>query len=155
MTNKLVVTFDDPEHKWIGLSITHGANTVDIVPSYPGRPMHDLINALDPRSGSQQQIVTWDEEPVQCDMEFTYNQDGVRMTIREYPDHRRSCDTGKETFVVTGSYEQICLPFWRALRSLQGRFPPEELDQRCGGFPSHELDKLTEAIKNSKDLNIL
>jgi len=68
-----------------------------------------------------------------------------------FPDrHRRIARSGEKELEITGSYEEICVPFWRALRSLQGRFSAEELDARWHRpFPWKDIDQLTSAIKTN------
>jgi hypothetical protein len=48
MTHKLkVVSFDNPEHGWVGLSINYGDNAMSIIASYTSSGSFlDLTNAL-------------------------------------------------------------------------------------------------------------
>ena len=47
MPDKLKVAFDDPEHGWVGLTLSRGGESVTITASYtPSDSFLDLTNAL-------------------------------------------------------------------------------------------------------------
>jgi hypothetical protein len=74
-----------------------------------------------------------------------------RLNATHIFDYRREPGRGEKEFEVSGSYGEICLPFWRALRSLQGRFSADELAARWHRpFPWKEIDLLTKAIKDKQ-----
>jgi hypothetical protein len=61
---------------------------------------------------------------------------------------RRITRSRRKQLEIAGSYEKICVPFWRALRNLQGRFSAAELDARWHRqFPWKYIDRLTRAIR--------
>jgi hypothetical protein len=96
-------------------------------------------------------VIIWNEEPAETEIRFIRLKDEVRMEVWCFVDHRREFDRGDRVLTAAGSYQQICLPFWRALRSLQGRFSPEQLDARWHrSFPGREIEFLTRAIKEEK-----
>ena len=81
-------------------------------------------------------------------MRFSISGEEVKLEVYIFSDHRRDYGRGERELEITGSYEEICVPFWRALRSLQGRFSAEELDARWHRpFPWKEIEILTAAIK--------
>ena len=87
-------------------------------------------------------------KPKLTELRFSGSGGMVRMEIYFFHDYRRLAGSGEKELEITGSYEEICVPFWRALRSLQGRFSAEELDARwCRPFPWKEIDLLTTAIR--------
>lgn len=154
--NGLKVVFDDPEHGWIALMISCGETSVTIVTEYTPRDSFlELANALYNllmRDGEF--IVRWQYNPTEYDMSFERKGAAVSMNVVEYPDRLRREGRGDLMFSISGSYADICLPFWRALRDLQGRFSPEELDSKWHrAFPSREIDILTNAIRNRKESN--
>lgn len=162
MQPKLKVSFDDLEHGWVGLTITFGVQTLTIIASYtPSDSFLDLTNALhNLLLYDDQAKVTWHCEPVEDELLFSKNSADVNLKIYEYSDYRRTSGREELIFEVSGTYAEICLPFWRALRNLQGRFSAEELDSRWHrSFPSREIDLLTAEIKklvyDSATLNIL
>ena len=153
MQPKLKVAFDDLEHGWVGLTISYGVETVTIAASYtPSDSFLDLTNALHNLLSDGEAKVTWHCEPPEFDMLFARNGANVSLEIYEYSDYRRGSERGEKVFAVSGTYEEICLPFWRALRDLQGRFSAEELNARWHRqFPSREVDLLTSEIKEARE----
>lgn len=80
-------------------------------------------------SGFGQNIVSWTVEPTECDMYFSRADETVTLDILVWPDSGRSSFRQENAFSASGSYGEICLPFWRSLRGLQGRFPAVELEK--------------------------
>lgn len=132
------------------LTISQGEESLTIIASYtPSDSFLDLTSALYNllcyRVGG---AVTWHAEPAETELRFSISQEDVELEVYSFSDHRRDYGRGERELAITGSYEEICMPFWRALRSLQGRFSPEELDVRWHRpFPWKEIEILTAAIK--------
>jgi hypothetical protein len=125
-------TLGDPNHGWVVLSLQAPSAEVEIVGSYaPGDSFLELIRALDDmlHEGGER-TVTWYEEPQETDLCFVGRANRVQLTVRRFRDHRRTKGGGRVLLDVAGSFEQVCLPLWRALRSLQGRFSQQDLDAR-------------------------
>ena len=81
-------------------------------------------------------------------MRFSISGDEVELDVYFFSDHRRDFGNGERKLAITGSYEEICVPFWRALRDLQGRFSYEELETRWNRpWPWKEIGLLTAAVK--------
>ena len=135
---------------WVGLTIGQGEEPLTIVASYTlSDSFLDLTNALYNllcyRVGG---FVIWHEEPAQTEMRFSISGEEIELEVCFFSDHHRDYGRGERELVITGSYEEICLPFWRALRNLQGRFSAEELEARWHRpFPWKEIDLLTAVIK--------
>ena len=68
------------------------------------------------------------EEPTVCELQFKRESVpiGLRVCRRTSRDH---CQT---LFETEGSFSEICVPFWRALRNLESRFSAEEFSRRWG-----------------------
>ncbi|HEX8564628.1 MAG TPA: hypothetical protein VF648_03095 [Pyrinomonadaceae bacterium] len=150
MQQKLKVAFDNPDSGWVGLSLNYGIKTISIIASYtPSDSFLDLTNALhNLLLHNGQATVTWHCEPSEFDMYFSRTTAEISLEISEFFDYHRGEGLGKQIFVVSGTYEDVCLPFWRALRDLQGRFSTEELNARWHRpFPSREIDLLTSEIR--------
>ena len=150
MISKLKVTFDDPEHGWIGLSLNCANESVTIIASYtPTDSLLDLINALyNLYLYSGEAKVIWHSGSTEYQFCFCREGDLVGLVAYEYPDHLRHYGRGEEFFKVRGSYEEVCLPLRRALRSLQGRYSCEELNRRWQRlFPSEEINGLTRLLQ--------
>lgn len=153
MLGKLSIYFDDPEHGWVGMTISYGDRVIHIIASFtPGDSFLDLTNTLHNLLLYElQAVVTWYEEPAETELRFSRSGDVIRLEVYEYADHHRDFGKGRRVLDLSGSYEEICIPFWRALRSLQGRFSAKELDARWHRpFPSQEIDMLTASIKEKK-----
>ena len=89
------------------------------------------------------------EEPIES--EFCFRRKGalVSLDILEFPDQRRVVQPTSR-FKIKGTYEEVALPFWRALRSLQGRFSADELNTRWHrNFPWKEIQVLTSMLRAS------
>ena len=153
MQPKIKVAFDDVEHGWVGLTISYDVENLTIVASYtPSDSFLDLTNALHSLLRDGQTKVTWHCEPTEYDMLFSRSGADVSLEIFEYSDYRRGVERGEKIFAVSGTYAGICLPFWRALRDLQGRFSAEELNSRWHRpFPLREIDLLTSEIKEARE----
>jgi hypothetical protein len=154
MKQKLNVSFENPEHGWVGLTISQGEESLKIIASYtPSDSFLDLTNALyNLRCYRVGGVVAWHEEPAETELRFSISGDEVELDVYFFSDHRRDYGRGERVLAITGSYEEICTPFWRALRSLQGRFSAEELDARWHRpFPCKEIDLLTTIIKGKLD----
>lgn len=150
MLSKLKVTFDDIEFGWVGLSINCGDDVLSIDVSYtPYDSFLDLTNALHKLlRWDGLETITWNTEPIEYDFIFSRKGARINLNIKEYPDCLRAQQKGEKLFEVAGTYKQVCLPFWRALRDLQGRFSQAELDRRWHRpFPVKEMNSLTKAIK--------
>ena len=148
----LKVHFDDPSCGWVELAIKSDDVEVRIVGSYsPEDSFLGLINALQAMLQTQgRQIVTWFEEPQEVELCFQRTVELITLTIERFSDHRRVEHSGKTVLESSGTFAEICLPFWRALRNLQGRRTVQEMRQGWHrDFPHAELDRLTAAIKET------
>ncbi len=147
------VRFDDPDAGWIGLSIQGDVDRFEQSFSYAGYDaFQELVLALErlllPNTTAN---VTCLLGPGQFDLAFRRAEQLVQFSVVEYPDHRRLDGTGDTVFAQSGSYQQIVVPFWRALRNLESRFGEEELARRWHReFPHAALDRLTMRIRQTR-----
>lgn len=157
MDNKLRARFDKPEHGWVGLTISYGDLVIEIIGSYmPTNSFESLSDALHTLllyEGSASSI--WYEEAPEIELLFSRFGEIVNLKIIQYPDYRRGIKQGEVHLEISASYDDICIPFWRALRDLQDRFTHEELESGWHRtFPSIEINNLTDAIKESKRITL-
>lgn len=146
---KLLVTFDEPDAGTIEITLRHEVKTVHIGASYIYSSFHALVEALIRlKISADEAVVVWQCEPFEYEFRFRSLDTAVSLQVILFPDSRRSVfDEPDPKLATVGSYEEVCLPFWRALRQLQGRFSEEEWQARWHGpFPSRELDFLTAAL---------
>jgi hypothetical protein len=149
--NSVRVRFDDPDHGWIGLSIkTEEAGELQDSFSYtPYDSFLDLITAISLVSQSNSDATaSWNAEPTEYDLRFRRSDEQVQLEIQRHPDNRRIKGRGEVVLQVSGTFEEIALPFWRGRRDLRSRFSPEELNRRWHReFPVIALDRLTKRLK--------
>src|SRR5262245_41058686 len=106
MKQKLKVSFDNPEHGWVGLTISQGEESLTISASYtPSDSFLDLTNTLYNllcyRVGG---IVTWQEEPSETELRFSISREVVELEVYFFSDHGRDFGRGERELAITGSY---------------------------------------------------
>ena len=145
---KLIVIFGDPEFGWINVSLRFGAETFNIEASDVYNAFFPLMDTLlQLHSAPSQNTVNWTVEPTEYDMHFSRVDEIVTLDILIWPDSGRSSFHQEKAFSASGSYAEICLPFRRALRGLQGRFSAADLEKRWqNSFPQRELNALTAVL---------
>ncbi len=146
---KLHVSFGEPDAGWIRVSLQHEADVIQIGASYIYSSFHSLTEALIRlKNGADEAVVVWQCEPSEYEMRFGYRDGIVDLQVLLFPGPERSIfDEPNPKLTINGTYEEVCLPFWRALRQLQGRFSEEEWQARWHGpFPCRELDLLTATL---------
>lgn len=146
--NKLSVIFGDPEFGWIDVSLQFGTQTFSITASDVYNAFFPLVDTLlQLHSVPGQNIVNWTVEPTEYAMHFSREGAAVTLDILVWPDSSRNSFRQEKVFSASGSYAEVCLPFWRALRGLQGRFSAADLEKRWQNlFPQRELNTLTVAL---------
>ena len=111
------------------------------------RELIDAAHLLRTSKATIDRKVIFNTEPVEYEFVFSKAEDIVTLSVSVYKDDRRT-ESHEEAFSLKGSYDEICMPFWRGLRRLQSEFEPEELDEAWHRpFPSEDLDKLTNILK--------
>jgi len=154
--SKIKVSFDDPAHGWVRLVITSDSQSIGISASYIYNSFYGLVDALchlhkPPGTsvlGQQQETVVWMSEPAEAEMRFVRRGDLITLDILWFSDSRRS-EFGQPNpeMSISGSYDEVALPFWRALRSLQSRFPAAQFEAHWQApFPTREMALLTAAL---------
>ncbi len=146
--SKLTVLLDELDFGWVTLTIRWEGEVVTFRASYIYNSFHLLIDALHKLRLSDGQATTkWNCEPTEYELSFMREGDIVRLDVLWFPDSRRSVFHRNIVSSITGSYEEICLPFWRALRNLQGRYSEAEIEERWQkSFPSQGVRELTSIL---------
>ena len=145
------VRFDDPDNGSIGISIEQRDSSFAESFSYvPYDSLQELVLALGRVLASDTTTsATCLVGAPEFDLHFERSDNIVRFTVVEFADYRRQKGAGKTAFLASGSFEQICVPFWRALRELESRFSSEDFAGRWHReFPHDELRRLTERIRS-------
>lgn len=147
MAGKLHVVFGDPVAGQVRLTVTHGIEFAEIAASYLYNGFLELTLALHRLLFTQgESVVTWRSEALETEMRFVRMDESVYLEIDVFTEGRRA-SRGRRLLFASGDYDEICLPFWRSLRTLQGRYSGEDLQRRWPGFPSNEINKLSAAIE--------
>ena len=152
MSHKLKIAFDDPGDGWVGLKLICGGEVAEIIASYtPYDSFLDLVNALyNLFLYEGEWRVIWNEAPVEYELRFRRTGNLVSLELVEFPDHRRELQEAQGRLKATGSYDEVAIPFWRALRNLEGKFSSEELHARWHReFPSKQLEGLTSMLRQA------
>ncbi|MDB4945650.1 MAG: hypothetical protein JWP97_5184 [Labilithrix sp.] len=151
--SRLKVELDEPEHGWIGLTIQEdGEERIRCSASHIVDSLEQLVGALRSTIDScVESRVLWLEEPRELEMVFARRGDEVELRLASYSDHRHLREGRGEPLTFRGTSDAICLPFWRALRGLQGKYSEAEFHERWKRpFPVRELDALTHALGKAK-----
>lgn len=146
--SKFKVEFDNLDVGWVTLTIREQSRVVIIQASYIYNSFHQLVDALYKLKLSEgEAIAVWQCEPMEYELCFTREEETIALDILCFPDSSRSVFQRNIVLSTTGTYEEICLPFWRALRSLQGRYSEAEIEERWQRtFPTREMKMLTSAL---------
>lgn len=158
---KLKVSFNEPEHGWIGLSMICGEQSVFIDAASHTESFDELVNALLGCFENKSDIVVaWLLEPAIAELHFTKQGETVTLEVTETLNvfdtstYKVKRVTRELQLSVSGTYAQICLPFWRALQSLEAKYSKHELEVRLQDtFPTERLSKLTAQIRTNRVLN--
>lgn len=144
---RLKVYFGDPEHGWMNVSISNNdVEFINFAASHIYYPSLSSLAAalLAMRDPCGKSTVHWMLEPAEVKMRFSKCEATVRLGIASFSASAHSLEGDNAEFIFAGTYDEICLPFWRALRNLEGRYSPEEWAGRWDSpFPRHELAVLT------------
>lgn len=146
--SKLSVTFGDPEFGWIDVTVQADTQRLNFEASDIYNAFFPLVDTLHQLYlACDERVVGWTVEPTEYDMHFVRAGELITLDVMCWPDSSRSSFHQNKVFSVGGSYTEICPPFWRALRGLQGRFSAAELENRWQNlFPHRELNLLTAAL---------
>lgn len=146
---KLRVEFDDPDHGWIGFRVESDSGT--FVESFSYTPYDSFAELATSIAliykGAETASSTWSAEPTEIELAFSRTDETVELRIERWRDCHRTEEPGRR-LTASGSFDQICRPFWRAMRNLHTRFEPAELDRRWHRqFPHDQVSRLTALLK--------
>ncbi|PQV63346.1 hypothetical protein B1R32_1121 [Abditibacterium utsteinense] len=106
-------------------------------------------------NSGEEQLVSWAGEPSETELLFSRSgeENVILLEIAFFETAQNPREKRKPNLKFIGSYDEICIPFWRALQDLQIRYFAKLLESEwrwTGYFPTRELDLLTEALGKSK-----
>ena len=151
------IRFDNLEAGWVDVRVEDDEEVIvsDSFSYTPYDSFGDLIDALFVMSpsyrGNHEKTIIFSTEPLEYEVTFSKKSNDIELIISSCPDMKRNFSARKEIYRVAGKYEEICIPFWRALRNLQSKHSKEQLNELWRRpFPFSDLNKLTEKIKFEK-----
>ncbi len=154
MNKALRVSFNSPQSGWMSLSLKAGEQSfVAAVSHAPYDSLRALIEGLAALLEERTRRVTvkWNCEPNEMDFEMSAEGDRASLKVLHFPDHRRRKGMRRALFSFAGSRLELCLAFWRALRSLHRDIETDEFDRNWRrSFPETEMQHLTEAVRAYK-----
>lgn len=127
---------------------------VTAVSHAPYDSLRDLIKALSAMlDGKNSATVKWNLEPEEYDFELRrMDNDAVQLSVMRYPNHRRLKSQSALVFSHTAASPQdICEPFWKALRELHRDINVDEFDKNWRReFPEALMQELTRRLRELK-----
>ena len=122
MGSSLKVQFDDPQHRWMVMTIRSDASVVTLtVSSVLYDTLDELVDSLHAlATGDDYRSVRIFKEPASCELRFKRENDTIGLELCRFSafNRLRSPKPGQTLFEAVGTFAEICLPFWRALRNL-------------------------------------
>jgi len=149
---KLKVSFDEPEHGWIAITMIADDEKFMLVPSHiPYDSITELAAALNKiLEGYSEAIVRWNEGPAEYEFVFRDSEERLNLDVCEVTTVQGGIRRNS-VFSFIGLRDQLLIAFWRALRELQGRYDPAEYERRWKEpFPTREMEVLTQRMKALK-----
>jgi hypothetical protein len=155
MKLSLRVSFNSPQSGFMSIGLKAGHESfVTAVSHAPYDSLRDLIKALSAMlDGETSETVKWNLEPEEYDFELRrVDNDGVQLSVTRYPNHRRLKSQRAVVFShIAASPQDICEPFWKALRELHRDINVDEFDKNWRReFPEAEMQELTKRLRECK-----
>ena len=155
---KLQVSFSDPENGWIEIHLQCGVQEFrDQVSHTPYPSFEELASALSRLvQGLPNASARWNGEPYYYDFRFRQSDGKVHLEIVHFPRFSSQEQDTQTILLVTGTFNDICRPFWKAVCDLRGRLSDEQLT-RCWRhpFPGEHFDRLSTQIRQMLSENVL
>jgi hypothetical protein len=141
------VVFGEPDAGWLPVSIFCDAGNLSFDASHIYPSLETLITSLHALLvANETRSVIWNTEPTEYEFQFARNTESITLAVWEYADIRRTQSDGDLLLTEVASYRQIALPFWRALRGLQGQYNAAEWRWRRE-FPVKSLEQWTLSLQ--------
>jgi len=135
MSSLLKVQLGDPQAGWMLMTIRSDAIVVRLTVS---RALFDTLDELVDglhalTTGDDYRLVRIFEEPTYCELRFKRENDTVSLEICRFAKFSlaQSRRSGEALLATAGTFAEMCLPFWRALRDLQAASVMRS--SSCGG----------------------
>ena len=141
------INFGKPEYGWLPVTLVTKDYNLDMdVSDVPVDPVQLLIDALSKALSGVDGEVWWHLEPNGYYFTFGLKENDYCLTI-DSAHVSFEKEIRYSEFTMSGSLEDIILPFWRALREFESH---GYSDPAWPDFPKSEMIRLTELIEEKK-----
>ena len=107
-----------PEHGWVNIKISHNEIEIEFESSdVPNNPILELILAIESTLNGIDASVWWHLEPGGYYFKFTIL--GSELALEVLYSTNSVESQAQSVLVVNGSYYELLIPFWRALRKFE------------------------------------
>jgi hypothetical protein len=148
--NKISIEFGIPEHGWLLTNLSHKDFDLEIdISDVPIDPMDQLCDALiEINKGiSEPRRIIWHLEPYCYYLQLIKLKSGYKAIISESDEFDSPT---KITTEILGSFEEIILPLYRALKKFWSTsFKPPHWNE----LNPKRIEELTKLIKEKKEQN--
>ncbi len=148
--NKIVIEFGIPENGWLLTTLNHKDFDLELdISDVPIDPMVQLCDALiEINKGiNEPSRIIWHLEPYCYYLQLRKLESGYKAIISESDEFDSST---KITTEISGSFEEIILPLYRALKKFWSKsFKPPHWDE----LDPKRIEELTKLIKEKKEHN--
>jgi hypothetical protein len=148
--DRLHVILSSPHDGWIEVTVgTEKTEFAEAVSYTPNDFITGLVKAVCLLMEGQDGLAVASCEPTTYDFRFSKETDTEKcqFDIVGFPDWHRHEHSGEVVFSFRASKEEVVLPFWRALRNLEGRIAASEYrDAMRREFPSPCLQRLSRLL---------
>jgi hypothetical protein len=151
VADKLRLEIGPPVNGWVQVRLTAPDVDIEFAASYtPRNSISDLARAaVGLLADVPEQIVTWNNEPVEFDFRFTTDHDQTRLEVHKFPDHRRHSHRAEVPVALfEGDTRTIARALWQALRGLQVALSLEAFEKTWHHpFPVSTMERLGEQLR--------
>jgi hypothetical protein len=148
--DRFQVHFSNPHNGWLDVSVDTAKETFKAPVSYtPNDFLDELVMAASLLALGCDAMVVAFCEPETYEFRFRHEADTSmgRFEIVAFPNQQRPTGAGVAVLSFRASMEHVVVPFWRALRSLEGRVTATDYrDAMRRTFPSSHLRRLSQLL---------
>jgi hypothetical protein len=152
--DRLQVSLSAPQNGWIELAVsTPEEEFREAVSFTPNDFLLELATALSLTMQGIDGVAVASCEPVTCEVTFVgvAGTNMTRLQVVRCPDWNRTGKSARVVLSFQATRLSIVLPFWRALRSLEGRVSATDyLEAMRRDSPSSCLQRLTQLVSDQR-----
>jgi hypothetical protein len=146
----LEVNVSSPQAGWLDIELQTPACALLIQASYtPNDFLQELLTALSLSLIGSEGVAVASAEPNVFKFVFSPadRPDLLSLQVIEYPHRKGPRGQGRTSLSIEGTKDSVVVPFWRALRSLQGRVSAEDFRSAMRReFPYATLERVSKQL---------